>query len=939
MLTPVFHPLWPLVIVVGALIPAAGLADDREQDFESKIRPLLHLRCIECHGPNKQQGDVRLDLRHVVLGRNEGEGLVIPGRPDDSRLIQVIRYSGDDVQMPPKGKLPAEEIELLTEWVRRGAYWPETDPAAASAPLPRKADGQIDFAAAQATHWAFQPITRPPLPPATTPGDDQHPIDRFIDARLSQAGVSAVLPADRATLIRRAMFDLWGIPPTYEEVQEFVRDERPDAWSRLIDHLLASPLYGQRWGRHWLDVARYADTKGYVFTENPRYPFAYTYRDYVVAAFNADKPFDQFVVEQLAADRLGLPERDPALAALGFLTAGPRYLNREPDIIDDRIDLITRGLMGLTVACARCHDHKYDPVPTADYYSLYGVLASSVEPESLPLLGEVPDGPGYRAFQAELEKRQQAVREFLETTRQELLSQLRQRSSDYLQAVVQRLKRSPPEGEPTFRHGAPRDRLVEVWQRLLEKRGQRQDPVFGPWAALAAIPVEQFSAQAPEVLRQLSSAAENQGRVNRRVVAALQAAPLHSLLDVARTYGSLLESVEAEWRSAVDAGGDSPPNGLPDAETEELRSVLYGPGSVTDLPDSDVTRLFERDHRDKLRQLERKVEEWHVESPDAPPRAMVLLDREQPVEPVVFLRGDPNRRGERVPRQPPRILVRGDSRPFSAGSGRLELARTIASPDNPLTARVIVNRVWAWHFGRGLVETLSDFGFRGERPTHPELLDWLAWTFMHEDGWSLKSLHRRIMLSSVYQRSTRPQPEAEAKDPENRLYWRMNRRRLEFEAMHDALLAVAGRLDVSLGGRPVDIETPPFSNRRALYARIDRNNFSSLLRTFDYPSPDASSPGRPVTTVPQQALYALNSPFLREIAESVVPQTGADQVRDEEGHPHRSRQVTLLYRQILARDPAEDELRLGADFLAAHNDDLPVLAQALLLTNEFLFVD
>jgi cytochrome c553 len=915
----------------GALLAVrVAPGDERSEQFERHIRPLLLERCAGCHGEQKQQGEVRLDRRAFVLGADLSGPLVVPGRPDDSRLIQVIRYSGDDVQMPPKGKLPAEEIERLTRWVQAGAFWPEEGATStAAAGPPRTADGALDFATAAEQHWSYRPLTTaPPLSAIVVPSPT--PLDRYVRAKLADAGLSPPERADRRTLIRRATFDLWGLPPTWEDVERFVHDDRPDAWPRLIDRLLASPLYGQRWGRHWLDVARYADSKGYVFTENPKYPFSYTYRDYVVDAFNSDKPYDQFIVEQLAADQLGLAEGDPRLAAMGFLTCGPRFLNREPDIIDDRIDLVTRGLMGLTAGCARCHDHKYDPVPTQDYYSLYGVFASSQEPEMLPLTGTVQETPGYRAFVAELEQRQSAVAKYALQVRDELTANLRERAGDYLLAILKQTN-APGAAEAAYEHGNPRDKLVAVWTNWLQQPGRHEHPLFRLSIELAQTPGGEFPARLAEKLQGDAAA-----RINPRLLAAIQSAPPQSIVELTRLVGRSLQAVDAEWKQTQTRPEAERPTALPDAAAEELRLVLYGPGSVADLAAGQESRLFDRDHRDELKKLERKVEEWQVESPDAPPRAMVLHDKPQPVEPVVFLRGDVNRHGDRVPRQPPRIVTGGESRPFTAGSGRLELAKSIASSDNPLTARVIVNRVWAWHFGRGLVATPSDFGLRGEPPTHPELLDGLAWTFLHEDGWSIKALHRRIMLSDVYQQSSRATAEAERIDPENLLHSRFPRQRIGFEPLRDSLLAVAGRLDTALAGRPVEIEQAPFSNRRSIYGRIDRNNFSSLLRTFDYPSPDATSPQRPVTTVPQQALYALNSPFLRSIAEGVAEQAAAVPLASADD---RTPQITALYRRALTRDPSTEELRLAREFLQRYPDDLVLLSQSLLLTNEFVFVD
>ncbi|MDH3584035.1 MAG: DUF1549 and DUF1553 domain-containing protein, partial [Phycisphaerae bacterium] len=552
-----------------------------------------------------------------------------------------------------------------------------------------------DLATARRTHWAFQPVQRPPLPEVRDQAWAGTPIDRFVLARLEATGLAPSPPAGRGTLIRRLYFDLLGLPPTFVQVRRFLADSAPGAYERLVDRLLNDPAYGERWGRHWLDVARYADTKGYVGdTADNRYPFAWTYRDYVIDAFNADKPYDRFIVEQIAADQLdkGSPPAD-ALSAMGFLTVGRRFTNKRDSIIDDRIDVVTRGLLGLTVTCARCHDHKYDPVQMTDYYALYGVFRSSREPGigDLPEVRMPPPSPAYDAYRAELARRLAAIDNYVKS-----------------------------------------------------KNGKL-----------------------------------NQG---------------------------------------------------------------------------------ERNH---VRKLERKVNEHVIGSPHGPGRAMILQDEPEPFDPYVFTRGDSNQRGESTARRFLQVLAaEGGPKPFVRGSGRFELARAIASADNPLTARVLVNRIWHHHFGRGLVETTSDFGFRGHPPTHPGLLDHLAGQFVI-DRWSIKRLHRRILLSSTYRQASADRSELRPADPENRLLWRQNRRRLEFEPLRDALLSVAGHLDRKMGGKGVKLTGSPASSRRAVYAWIDRQVLPDVFRIFDFASPDASSPHRPLTTVPQQALFMMNGAFVQ----------------------------------------------------------------------------
>jgi hypothetical protein len=624
-------------------------------------------------------------------------------------------------------------------------------------------------AVARASHWSFRPVTKATVPVVKDRAWVRTPIDAFVLARLEAQGLAPAPEADRRTLIRRLSFDLTGLPPAPEEVELFVNDGSPHAYEHLVDRLLASPRYGERWGRHWLDVARYADTKGYVFTEERRYPYAYTYRDYVIRAFNEDLPYDQFILQQLAADQLPLGNDKHPLAAMGFLTLGRRFLNNQHDIIDDRIDVTMRGLQGLTVACARCHDHKFDPIPTADYYSLYGVFASSVEPAELPLLGEPERNEAYRAYEKELKKRQDVVAKFKD-----------------------------------------------------------------------------------------------------------------------------------EHKAELDAKN--------------------------------------RKFRDELKGLEKKVEEWKVTGPASPPRAMVLNDMPAPRTPHVLVRGNPANAGPDVPRQFLEVVAGSERKPFTQGSGRLELARAIASPGNPLTARVIVNRIWQHHFGTGLVRTPGDFGTRGDPPTHPELLDWLAATFV-ENGWSVKKLHRLILLSSAYRQLSDGDAKTTAGDPDNRLVGRMNRQRLDFEAMRDSLLFVAGRLDTTMGGPPVEITTRPFSARRTVYGFVERQNLPGLFRTFDFASPDTTTALRHATTVPQQALFLMNGPFVVEQAKRFAART--------EGTTKDQERIDGMHRQAFGRPAEPDDMALGLHFLAtakAAGDTHGLspweqYAQVLLLSNEFAFVD
>jgi mono/diheme cytochrome c family protein len=744
--------------------PAQAAADAQAvEHFEKNVRPVLVEHCHSCHGPTKQRGGLRLDSRaNLLKGGDSGQAVNLTA-PDQSLFLKAVRQEGD-LKMPPKGKLDAKAVAALAEWVKMGSPWPEGEAHAAPARLTR--------AELRQKHWSFQPVKKPDVPTVKNAAWVRTPLDAFVLARLEAKGLTPTRPADRRTLIRRVTFDLTGLPPAPEEVEAFEDDRSPDAYEKLVDRLLASPRYGERWGRHWLDVARYADTKGYVFTDERRFPYAYTYRDYVIRAFNDDLPYDQFVTQQLAADLLPLGEDKRPLAAMGFLTLGRRFLNNAHDVIDDRMDVTVRGLQGLTVGCARCHDHKYDPIPQTDYYSLYGVFASSVEPKELPLVGQPEPTEAYANYERELKKREEVVAKFREAHKTELAS------------------------------------------------GNRK-------------------------------------------------------------------------------------------------------------------------FRDELKALQKKVDAWNVTAPAAPPRAMVLNDAPVPQKPHVFKRGNPNLPGDEVPRQY-LLAVAGEGRkPFAQGSGRLELARAIANPDNPLTARVLVNRVWGWHFGQGIVRTPSDFGLRGEPPTHPELLDYLAATFV-ENGWSIKRLHRLILLSNTYRQASDDNPALTAIDPENRLLGKMSRQRLDFESLRDALLAVAGHLDSTAGGRPVELTTAPFTSRRSVYGFIDRQNLPGVFRTFDFASPDATTPQRFTTTVPQQALFLMNSPFVIEQARLFAAWPELTGLTEEQ-------RIDRMIRLAYGRAADAEEIELGKRFLAAAKTGetgagnrltaWEKYAQVLLLANEFTFVD
>jgi mono/diheme cytochrome c family protein len=897
--------------------------------FERRIRPILVENCQSCHGPTKQKSGLRLDSPQALRKGGDSGPVLKPGDPDQSLLIQAVRQTGE-LKMPPKKKLPPEALEALTTWVRDGAVWP----------APTTVQKEKNDPAGE-RHWAFQPVADPALPSVKRTAWSQTPIDHFILARLEAKGLTPSPPADRRTLLRRVTFDLIGLPPTPQEIAAFEADASPDAFAKVVDRLLDSPHYGERWGRYWLDVARYADTKGYVFFQDPNYPWAWTYRDYVIEAFNRDLPYDQFILQQLAADRLDLGSDHRPLRALGFITAGGRFMNNTHDILDDRIDVVSRGLLGLTVTCARCHDHKFDPITMKDYYALYGVFNSSVVPTVLPLYEPPPPTEAYRKFEKELKDREQKLSEFLHKKHEELVASARSRVAEYLLAV-HALRNKPSTGEFMLiaDMGDLNPSMVVRWQAYLESTRKTHHPVFALWHRLCELPESSFATQAKDLIEKVARQSDPAQPMNPLVVRAFSEQPPKTLAEAAQRYAEVLGGAEKAWQEALHraAGAkQSPPASLPDPAQEQLRLVFHGPGAPPNLPYggfNDLELLPDRPSQEKLQAFRKEVEKWRASGPGAPPRAMVLEDAARQREARVFLRGNPNRPGQPAPRQVPAILTGSSPIPFAQGSGRLELARAIASRDNPLTARVFVNRVWLHHFGSGLVRTPSDFGLRSDPPTHPELLDYLARYFM-DHGWSIKKLHRLIVLSAVYQQQSADNPAAAKADPENVLLWRMNRRRLDFEATRDALLAVSGQLKPNVGGPSVQNAFTPGATRRTLYAFLDRLNVPGIYRTFDFPSPDATNPQRDVTSVPQQALFLMNNPFTLDCARKLLARPEIATAKDA------SERVRLLYRLLYGRWPTLDEYSLAGKYLGDKPSpgDWEHYAHSLLLVNEFVFVD
>jgi hypothetical protein len=845
-----------LLIAVPGIPSFAQSTPSEVEFFEKKIRPLLSDHCFECHSAQakKLKGGLRLDTREGLLKGGPGGPAVVPGKPEQSLLLRAIRWIDDDLKMPPRKKLADEVLRDVAIWIQKGAAIPEMKDASA-----RGASGP---------HWAFRRPVESPVPAGA-----ENPVDAFVLAKLREKGLALSPEADKRTLLRRASYDLIGLPPTPEEQDAFLKDESPDAWARVLDRLLASPRYGERWCRHWLDVARYADTTdGSVDgREDPRLVNSAAYRDWVVRALNEDLPYDCFLLRQLAADLLPAENGRRELEAMGLLTLGRRFDNNVHDIIDERLDVVGRGLLGLTLSCARCHDHKFDPIPTEDYYSLYGVFAASKE--------KVVDRPGSTsdAYRQELARRNQELATFIRERGLEVQTHVRREIRGYLLAQVDA---APPSSNPLL--------TAHVKQYLSRSKTH---PVWSLWHALRAVPEKELAARTPELIEKLASG------LAASVAAEFSWPAPRSMREVAERFGRLLEEAEADEEKRADL--------------EELRAVLHGPRAVPVLaqaPQSVSHDFFSNGSGYEITYLKAKIARWEIAGPGGPSRAFILEEATPKENPKVFKRGNPSSPGSEVPRRFLAALSPEERRPFVEGGGRLELARAIASPENPLTARVWVNRVWMHHFGQGLVTTPSDFGRRSDPPSHPELLDWLAARFM-AGGWSTKKLHRMILLSSTYRQASDDRPEARKVDSDNRLLWKMNARRLDFEAMRDSLLAVSGRLDLGSGGPAEVLTSQPYCRKRSVYGFVDRLNLSGLLMSFDFANPTAHAPGRHFTTVPQQALFMMNSPFMREQGRGLAGRLGGDAAGATE------ERIRRLYRWVFNRAPTPTELAAGERFL------------------------
>lgn len=807
-----------LTILMVLSVPA--LAESDTSHFEAKIRPVLVKKCYACHSSKMKapMASLILDTKDGVLTGGASGPALIPGKPDESLLLKALTYADPHVQMPPSGKLSQDVIEDFRVWIASGAPDPRTQIETTHTPLKGMSveEGR--------KWWAFQPLN-PSAPPSIQDPWAKTSLDQFILAKLTEKKITPSPAADRRTLVQRAYVDLLGFKPSYEEIESFVADQAPDAYEKLIDRLLASQHYGEQWGRHWMDVARFGEDNPTGEATNPAYPFAWRYRDWIIEAINRDVPYDRFVKLQLAADLMPDTPRED-LRALGYLGAAPVYhkdLRLSKDVIggfltddwDERVDAVTRGLMGLTVACARCHDHKFDPIPTKDYYGLVGVFASTMRAER-PLFDVDP----------QTEQRFAWI--------QNRLFDLR-----YLANLLTN-EASTVEGS------APR---VEKWKGEIEELRQESQILF-------------------------------------------------------EKYPQLLKRIERHWTFPPPVK----PNPAPAVAGVKPAPPVRRRPPVT-LSEPFANAVFEASQR--------------IDASD--PQVTVIRYQSGEALDVPLLRGgNVANPGEIVPRHFPAVLTQDDGL-LRNGSGRLELAERIFTDAAPLTARVIVNRVWGWHFGKPLAGTPSDFGVQGEKPTHPELLDYLA-SQLIAHGWSLKWLSREIMLSATYQQSSRVREDAAAIDVTNTLLWRMNPRRMDIEAYRDTLLRRSGRLDLKMYGPSQELQEAE-NLKRTVYGRVSRSRINALLKTYDFPDPMQPAGVRDLTITPLQQLFVLNSSFIRESALAVAKSVADD--------PDSNAQVTGLYQRILGRIPTANEIDLALTYLK--KGTLEQYAQVLLSSNEEIF--
>lgn len=1032
--------------VICSAAEGASVSGKQLEFFEKKVRPVLVSHCYECHGPKKQKSKLRVDSLGGLLKGGERGPAIKRGNGKESLLILAINH-GEKLQMPEKKKLPAGVIADLTKWVQMGAPWPNSGEA--GGPAVRK-ETEKEFTEAERNFWAFRPMVRPRLPQVKRQGWAQSPIDYFVLAGLERKGFKPAPRAGKRTLIRRATLDLIGLPPTPKEVAAFLADQSPDAFAKVVNRLLASPRYGERWGRHWLDVARYADSNG--LDENLAYANAYHYRDYVIRSFNADKPYNRFVQEQLAGDLLPAEKGESTqarldrLIATAFLSLGPKMLaeddprKMEMDIVDEQVDTVSRTFMGMTMGCVRCHDHKFDPLRMSDYYGLAGIFKSTKTMENFKVVAvwhehELQTDVVKKAREAHDQKVEAIagrLKQIREKAKRGFLDRERRKAGDYFEAAVRTISLSgkgivAPRGLSYLPQGAwvteaekfargnvlrdmgnygkgigiigdhAKQKHFVEYEFKAEKAGRYEirlryaakdarpvrllingklvkenamGKVTGGWhpqhqqwisegvyeftAGVNVVRLEDGKSKLFShldmvmVIPDSSVGRQLNGEVFQQWVAYLKKArkdkdALWGGLFTNLKGGGDLESVIAEYRKR-----------LSDRELGEYRAVLLASGGPFRLP-SKSQRFFLESERKTIHALEGQRKALGKSRPVFPKTMGV---REGKVGNLrIHYRGNYLTLGYETPRGFPKIMggAKAD-RVDAKASGRLALARWLTDGKHPLTARVMANRIWRWHFGEGIVRSPDNFGRLGDRPDHPELLDWLALELV-KGKWSIKSLHRTIMQSATYQMSSAYQSVAAEVDPENRSLWRFSRRRMEAEVVRDSILFLGGVLDTTMYGQLLGDKNRAYvtgtasrvnlyqNNRRSVYQPILRSAVYPTLMALDFPDPSTPNGDRATTTVAPQALLMINSELVaaqsKNLAKRILEVKG-DEVRRLKG----------LYEWIYSRPPRVREVKAGLAFLkrmeaayAGAGEREPglrawqSLCRVMLASNEFVYIN
>ncbi len=951
------RPAVPTLALAGLLAATVGpplhAADaprptpEQAEFFERKIRPLLAEHCAQCHSADaakagKLKAGLTLDSRDALLAGGDSGPAVIPGKPADSLLVQTLRYGGD-VKMPPKGKLPDAAVADFEKWVAMGV----PDPRDAAAAAPKR---QVGMSLEEGRNfWAYKPPVAAPPPAVKDAAWPAGDIDRFILARLEAKGLKPAADADRATLARRLYFALIGLPPSPEETDAFVRDADPAAYEKLVDKLLASPAFGERWGRHWLDVARYAESvtlRGLVFKEGWRY------RDYVIDSFNADVPFDRFITEQLAGDLL--PAATPAdrrrqLVATAFLAMGNTNLEEQDkkqlrmDVVDEQLDVISKGLLGQTVTCARCHDHKFDPIPTRDYYSLAGILRNAKAMEhsnvskwvEVPLPADPADEATFARHEAEIEALQARIKaaKAKKPSAGGVLA-----AADVPGVVVddaQAMKvgewKASTTGKAYIGAGYVHDEnqgkgeKTLTFDPVLPKAGRYEVRLaYSPGPARSnAVPVTVFSAEGEKTIP--VDMKQPPPIENRFVSLGLyRFEPKGQSFVIVSNEGTkghvTADAVAFIPIEDVDAAGGEKPAGNDAAAVAKAG----GKGDTLAAMEAELKKLQAAGSRR--------------------PMAMSVVEEKAVEETRVHVRGNVHNLGESAPRGFLRVASSGPPPAFPKGqSGRLQLAEWVASKDNPLTARVAANRAWHWLFGSGIVRTPDNFGTTGEAPSHPELLDHLALSFAAE-GWSTKKLVRRIVLSRTFRQAAAGDPKGVAADPENRLFGHANRQRLDAECIRDAMLAAGGNLSAERGGPTFPSGLAADYNfkykgpaRRSVYLPVFRNAVPDALEAFDFADPSTVTGRRNASTVAPQALFMMNNPFAVEQAQAAAVRVIGEKHGDD------ATRVERAYRLALGRGPTTGEKAVAAHFIGGQSGDpkatWATLFQALFASADFRYVD